>query len=78
MITNIQQWAENRNTDLRVALEIAHLADGDETEAERIWDEPTEHEAWTVFDKMIHESVFSEYGVPWGDKTLGDILDGFL
>ena len=38
-----------RETDLQVLEVILHLADGDETEADRIWREPTNLELIDIF-----------------------------
>jgi hypothetical protein len=75
--TDLQHWANTRETAYCVARIIEILADSDENEMQRIWEDPTEDEVNRIVQDAIGDLSISAAEVPWGFGTLGDAIRNF-
>jgi hypothetical protein len=70
-MTDLTNWANSHETDERVAEAIFFLARS-ETEAERIWQDPTEAEWLAIWQRATQNGQLDGTELNWGEEVLGN------
>jgi hypothetical protein len=71
-MTNFIDTAASRETDQSVMEAILYVADGDEAEAARIWQDPTEAEWLAIWERATKNGLIDGDSLQWGEAALGN------
>lgn len=76
-MNELKQWAESRETDIRVAGAIRHLAFGNTDQMQTIWEHPTPIDIMTIWNHVTGNGAMSD-NVEWGESSLRTIFNQIL
>ena len=73
MEQTLAAWAASHETDEAIAEAIAHFAQDNLDEQERIWQDPTPAEVLAIWERVTRNGLETD-DLPWGETTLRQVM----
>ena len=68
----LKQWAQKHEVDIKIATAISDLSQGNASEMERIWTDPTDDEIISIAVGVGGQGL-DVLDLPWGESNLRDM-----